>query len=283
MPRKYTLLLILITCSLLVQAQDSVQVKAALLVNEGKMLYRSEMASWFGTDIFVEKCKSRLDKAAGYFSYAWGDSATCIFFSNDTPAVALAAISFDSSYDVKNAVLDSTTRPLTSFENVLHQLRQKSRQLITTDTFFKSYNNAALNIVPLADSTSRKVYVLTGPKVNGVIIFGNDYLLTYNNNFNLVSKKALHRNIIPIEYNTGDANSKDQEDKITMHSHLPETGECMTATDICTLLLYAGFAGWQQHIVVSQNYISIWDCRKKLLATLTREAWERISNDGNNP
>lgn len=64
-----------------------------------------------------------------------------------------------------------------------------------------------------------------------------------------------------------------------MHSHLPETGDLITATDICTLKLYGKYAQWGQHYVISQENVSIWDCHKQALLVMTRKAWDRISKD----
>lgn len=61
------------------------------------------------------------------------------------------------------------------------------------------------------------------------------------------------------------------------HTHLPETGEFMTATDICTLMLYAKFAGWEQHFVVSAHYMNIWDCKNNRLVAITKEAMDKIN------
>jgi hypothetical protein len=119
------------------------------------------------------------------------------------------------------------------------------------------------------------VYVLTGAEQNGVVIFGNDYLLTYNNNNLLISKRQLHKNIISMSY----GNTSDTTVVGTMHTHLPETGDFITATDICTLMLYEKVAKWQQHLVISRNYVSIWDCNKNNLAILTKQAWDNINNE----
>ncbi len=43
---------------------------------EGKTLYKSEMASWYGTDVFLEKCKSRVSLSGGYLSYDTGMGMT---------------------------------------------------------------------------------------------------------------------------------------------------------------------------------------------------------------
>jgi len=63
-----------------------------------------------------------------------------------------------------------------------------------------------------------------------------------------------------------------------MHSHLPETGEFITATDVCTLMLYSQYTHWSQHYVLSKKYVSIWDCDKESLVVLTTEAWEKIAD-----
>ena len=232
------------------------------------------MASWYGTDIFLEKYKDR-ENVGGYFSYSDNNIAKCVFFSKGDTSKVIGTISFDSSYNVNNAQVDLTEREFTTNENELHLIRKIALKTINSDTLFKHYKNTNLNLIPIISNGEKKVYVLTGPKENGVVIFGNDYLLTFNANNQLVNKKQLHRNIISINY----GNTKDTTVVGTMHSHLPETGDFITATDICTLMLYEKFAKWQQHYVISKNYVSIWDCNKNILAILTKQAWDNINND----
>ncbi|MEZ4772703.1 MAG: hypothetical protein R3D00_05915 [Bacteroidia bacterium] len=66
MPKPLTFLLTLLTLS--VFAQKNPTEEAAPIVAEGKLLYKSEMASWYGTDLFLEKYNNR-DHIGGYFSY----------------------------------------------------------------------------------------------------------------------------------------------------------------------------------------------------------------------
>jgi hypothetical protein len=42
--------------------------EAQSIVDEGKLLYHSEMASWYGTDVFLDNYKSR-ENIGGYISY----------------------------------------------------------------------------------------------------------------------------------------------------------------------------------------------------------------------
>ena len=251
------------------------QADTEFIVAEGKRLYQSEMASWYGTDLFVERFKEEQENIGGYISYGDHDSSRCVFYSKGTSPLAIATIIFDSTYDIKTARVDKSMRMLTPLENDLATLRLKAKEAMNSDTMFRMYNNTNFNLIPIVSENERKVYVLTGPKNSGVVIFGNDYLLRFNKDNSLLDKKQLHRNLIPIEY------SKQQDVEVfgTMHSHRPETGDFITATDICTLMLYSKFANWKQHIVISENYVCIWDCLNNKLVTLTKEAWDKIYKD----
>jgi hypothetical protein len=254
-------------------AQDKVDRDTeAKIIEEGTKLYKIELASWYGTDCFLKLSKDKSQKAGGYFSYADNGQTKCIFFTNENTPKVLATISFDDTFAIDKAKVDSLERELLPIENDLYIIRQKALAQIRTDTLYKTYKNTSLNLIPLIEENSKKVYVLTGPKVNGVVIFGNDYLLTFNDAGGLVSTKKLHKSIIPIEYTAS------SDKAVTMHSHLPETGDYITASDVCTLLLYEKFANWKQHYVISNNYVSIWDCESNDLVILTKEAWDKISN-----
>lgn len=270
MNRAFTFLLALITFSANAQ-DDNPTERAQPIVAEGKLLYRSEMASWYGTDLFIENHKET-ENIGGYFSYLDNETAICIFFSKSDKPKVIGTISFDSTYNTKTAKTDLTERDFTKTENDLYEIRKLAKTEIQSDTLFKAYQNTNLNLIPLINGNEKKVYVLTGPQNSGVVIFGNDYLLTFDQDNKLTLKKGLHKNILPVEY--GD---KDEEEGIVggVHSHLPETGEFITATDICTLMLYEKFAKWKSYTVVSEKYINIWDCITDRLIVVNVEDVEK--------
>lgn len=265
-------LLIILLCSANIFAQKDLKQKIAEVVKEGKMLYRSEMASWYGTDLFLEKYKNH-DNIGGYFSYQEGDNAKCVFFSKDENPKVIGTILFDNTYNIEKAKSELAERAFSKNENDLYQIRKKALEAITTDTIFKTYNNSSLNLIPIIANNEKKVYVLTGPSNTGVVIFGNDYLLTFNDKNELKSTKILHANIIPVNF--GD--DKENVQIASMHSHLPRTGDLITATDICTTMLYEKFTGWETVYVTSREYVSIWNCKTDELNVLTTEAFEKIS------
>lgn len=242
------------------------------IIEEGKRLYKSEMSSWHGTDLFLTKYQNR-DNIGGYFSYTQNNENINVFFSKSESPKIIGTIKFDDTFNLEKANIDLTERNLTKGENEIYVLRKKALNIIQNDTIFKTYQNTNLNLIPLIDKKENKVYVLTGPSVNGVVIFGNDYLLTFDKKNNLKSAKALHKNIIPIEYKNGD------EVDTTIHSHLPETGDFITATDICTLMLYGKSTGWKQHHVISKNYLNIWNINTDNLFVMTVDAVKKINED----
>ncbi|WP_298148818.1 hypothetical protein [Flavobacterium sp.] len=275
MHKTVAIIFTLISVSVLGQKNPTEQ--AQPIVAEGKLLYKSEMASWYGTDLFLENYKNR-ENIGGYFSYSENDVAKCVFFSRVENPKVIGTISFDSTYDLKDAKIDLTERDFTRTETDLYQIRKAALNELNTNTdgLFKFYNNTSPNIIPLISEKEKKVYVLTGPKISGVVIFGNDYLLTFDKNNKLLMKKQLHKNIIPIEYGNTEEGT---ELEGALHSHLPETGDFITATDICTLMLYAKFAKWKTYSVVSQKYTNIWDCETNELTVVPITTIDKITKD----
>lgn len=260
--------------SLSAVAQTDLQTRIKAVVDEGKRLYRSEMASWYGTDLFLVNYKSRTN-VGGYFSFTTKeDVSKCIFFSKAEKPKVIGTISFDKTFNPELAKIDLNEREFTTTENDLYVIRKIALATINTDTLFKKYRNTDLNLIPLVYNNEKKVYVLTGPKQGGAVILGNDYLLTFDSNNQLTGKKPLHKNIIPVPY--AGKQSDGTEIVSTIHSHLPETGDLITSTDICTLMLYEKFAKWKSHKVVSQKYLSTWDCAKDELTVVKMEAVEKM-------
>lgn len=268
---KLLLILSILLLPFITLAQKADKKKESQVLDEGYKLYQSAMASWHGTDLFLANHTDLKEQAGGYFSYPHQDSVTCIFYSKGDAPSSLVSFTFGKSFDLNSVKTKAVQRPFTEQENTLYQIRKNALDEINSDTLFQRFNNTSLNLVPLIEGNSRKVYVLTGPQVNGVVILGNDYLLTFDKNNNVSSKKRLHNNIIPIDF----ASSKTDE-AVTMHSHLPSTGDYLTPTDVCTLLLYGQTSNWKQHLIVSENFVTIWDIDSRNSVVLTRKAWDKI-------
>lgn len=247
---------------------------AAEIEAEGKMLYRLEKASWHGTDLFMEKYPYR-DNIGGYFSYVDNDTPKCIFVSKASNPQVIGTVIFNKDFDLQQANVILSGRALSPVEQDIFDLRKAALDAMKTEAFKMSYfKNTNPNVIPVVKGKERKVYILTGPTNSGVVIFGNDYLLDFDAKNVLKSAKQLHKNIIPVEF------EKDAGATISMHNHSPETGDFMTATDICTLMLYANITGWKQHYVISKKYFNIWDIEKQMLLITTKDVIRKINEAG---
>lgn len=246
-------------------AEKSLTELAEPIVAEGKRLYRLEIASWHGTDLFLNDYKDR-SNVGGYFSYAENDMTKCVFFSHADNFKIIGTIIFDSTYNLEKAKKEIQERKFTTYEKDIFTIRKIVLDEINTDSLFKMYKNTNLNLIPVIDSIGKRVYVLTGPQQNGVVIFGNDYLLTFDQGNKLINKKQLHSNIMPIYFDSENVDGKETGQSV--HSHLPETGDFITATDICTLMLYSKYAKWKQHNVYSEKYMNMWNCSTESLMVM---------------
>jgi hypothetical protein len=294
---KKTLLTTLIICGCLktvsaqitaAQVMDAAHVAllADSISTEGKTMAMSEMASWYGTDVFLEKCKSRVPRIGGYLSYKTVTGMNNIFFSKDEKPVILATMSFIfPDISAKGCKVDSNERKLTATEAELYAMRKVAMAslMANKDSIFRFYKNTGTNPVPIIIKGEKRVYFLTSPKSNGQVIFGNDYLLTLDKDNHITSTKKLHNNIITINTKPAPGDTSHAVQVAGVHNHLGNTSPFITATDICTAILYHNATTWKQYYVLSPAYVSIWDYQKASLTIITKEAWDKIMNRGKTP
>ncbi|MGB0431479.1 MAG: hypothetical protein ACPGLV_13475, partial [Bacteroidia bacterium] len=53
----------------------------------------------------------------------------------------------------------------------------------------------------------------------------------------------------------------------------------ITATDICTLMLYGKYANWKKYNVVSKKYLNIWNCETEHLIVVPMKTIDKIDKD----
>lgn len=250
---------------------QNLQKVAGEIKEEGIELYRSEMASWYGTDIFTVNYKDR-ENIGGYFSYIDEKVPKCIFFSKNNKVIG--TIAFPANYNPHDAKIDLEERDFTEKEADYFSIRQKALIKINNDTIFKRYNNTDLNLVPIIKNNVKKVYVITGSSVNDVVIFGNDYLISFNNN-EIDKVEKLHKEIIIQKIN----DEKIGKMVSGAHSHVLENWQTITPTDICTLMLYYKFTNWESYSVVSKKYVSMWNGKNNVLMMMKSKDFKNISGN----
>lgn len=268
--QKIIIVLLLLSSSIF-YAQNK---EADKILNEGKLLFRLEKASWHGTDDMLARFKTKKDSVGGYLSYESTDNKiNTIFFSRFDSDKILIRYVFDSL--PKPIEIDTLKHNATDLEKNLISIRQDARDRTYTneDKFFSFYDNTSLNFIPVIDDKERNVFVLTGPQVSGVVLLGNDYKLSYDKKNRFKKKEKIHNSILQFPYTSGD---KENPMVSTIHSHV--ITKYISSTDICTLLLYKNYVEWNQHIVISEKEVSIFDLEKESLFIMKRKAWEKIYN-----
>ncbi len=268
-PGKNWLAAVAVFASATALAQDLSAISDSLKA-EGTRIYQSEITSWHATDLFIDKYKET-GNIGGYFSYRENNAFICAFINKGSNPRIIGTVTLDSSFNPKKARTDLAEREMTAIEKDYYLLRTAAYAALQKGNLVDLYENTSLNIVPLINGSERKVYVLTGPKSNGLIIFGNDLLLHFSTQNELVSSTKLHNNIMTAEFDPTHINDPVKG----IHSHQPSSGEFITATDIATLLLYQKFARWDSYMVVAQNHVSVWNCVNNSLFIITREDWEK--------
>lgn len=249
--------------------------KSDEILEEGKLLYRLEKASWYGTDLFLEQFSHKKDVAGGYLSYQNEKKQIVnIFFERNNPSRILVRFEFENLPQKNFVKIDTLNAIATQQEIDLIELREVAARTLyeNKDGFFSTYENASLNLIPLIRNGKKQVFILTGPQISNVVILGNDYLLTYNNKNKLTKKEKLHNTLLQFQ-----GKSDDPEKPIVSAQHSHVLSDLITSTDICTLLLYRDFVEWKQHYVISKKYVSIFDLEKESLTVITTKAWKRIS------
>lgn len=254
----------------IINAQD-LKKTAKEIQEEGIELYRSEMASWYGTDV-LKANYDKMENIKGYFSYIDGGVPKCIFFSEKNKV--LATVAFPANYNPRDAKLDLNERDFTTKELDYFTIRQNANEKVKTDTIFQQYNNTSMNLIPIIDKNNvKKVYAVTGPSVDNIVIFGNDYLISFNDKNEVKNIEKLHKGII-----VQAMKEEKMENAISgLHSHVLENQQTITPTDICTLMLYYKFTNWDDYFVVSKDFVSIWRNKTNNLVIIKEKDFKRMA------
>lgn len=262
--RKLFLLVSIIIYPLIIFCQEYDKNKVDSILKEGFYLYKVEAASWAATDMLVSNEKDTQKNVRGYLSYITGDTVKTIFINEDNSPQIILTYCFDTTINVSFSKKDILQRPPDSLESRLISIRSDALKRINSDNtgFYKVYQKTSLNLIPLIGNNIDKVIVITGAQENGVVPFGNDYVLYYAKDENFLRKEKIHNSYIPMQ--TGDNNKKVLQ---AVHSHV--LNDYISSTDICSVLLYKRFITWNQLIVMGRNFTSIWDVQSNKLKIIT--------------
>lgn len=224
---------------------------ASAISTEANLLYNLERASWLGTDLFIKHFKGDDNRVDGYFSYPDLMGYTCVFYSGTKDPIALGTIHFGKDPDPNNAVAYTDERPLIEEERVYHQMRCSTLDLLRSSDSISVPKGVSLNIVPVIAGGERKVYLLPATSAEGVLMLGSDYIIYFDEKLNITNADRLHNRLLEFHAESHEA--------VSTHTHISERSPFMTATDLCSLMLYRKATGINRHKVISKDYVSYWE------------------------
>lgn len=213
----------------LTEAELKTQLDSVL--SEAHMLYKYEKAAWISTDLAMES-KSIIKEYGGFFTYEEHGEIKVIILGRKSQ-ICIAEYSFEDDFTKpKSAIIGN--RELSNNEKNLLVIKNKIIKNLSNKKYDVSIPTGySPNLIFLPFAEKFKLYVIMGTTQIDVIPFGNDYLFIANKKGKIESWQKFHSRLIP-------GHTKHDGEKVTelIHSHL-RTTPLITATDICTFMLYA--------------------------------------------
>jgi hypothetical protein len=269
---KYLLLASLLASASMAYAQNNLQSTSQSILHEGLELYQLEQAAWLSTDL-LEARHYPTQQINEYFSYASGDSIRTLFIGGRQSAPQVLTEFRSPRTHIRPATTRQLSgRELLAPEQALLAIRRRSLADLQHVAGAELPAHTAFNVVLLPKGPQVWVYVFTGATPGttqrGVTLLGNDYLLHYKANGQLLTSKKLHPNLIPIS-----RPQTKQPIQASLHLHKEGKMPFITPTDVCTLLLYQKQLPGRTHLVFSKKYVSIFSPADAKLTILTRQAF----------
>lgn len=273
---KFLHLVLIILFPQVLLAQKNLQKESSRILNEAKFLYRIEKANWLATDILIEKNNELLKKVKGYAAYNKNENTIAFFWDQEQRIIF--SVGFNGHPEELKYTIYREERTATAYEKKIISMRNKILDAMrsNSDKFFSFYEGINPNIVPILNKKESYAYVLSASNdSDGNLLIGNDYKIVFNKRGNISQKKKLHNSLIKLPTK----NEKTEKIVGSIHSHVIEDLPYMTATDICTFMLYKDILGLTNHTVVSKKYYSIFDAENRTFIIITSKAMEKINSD----
>lgn len=210
---------------------------------EGNLLYKYERAAWIASDLAMENQALREDYFS-FFVYEEQEEIKAIILGRKSQN-CIAEYSFATDFNKPKSV-SLESRELLEKEKTLIELREKILENIADEKYEVTLPSGYTpNFILLPFEGRYKFYIIMGTSQRDIIPFGNDYLFIANKHGEIEDWKKFHSRIIPGHTQVDGKNVIEM-----IHSHL-RTTPLITATDICTFMLYAPLYGIDKFSVYS--------------------------------
>lgn len=249
--------LIFINTILPALAQENFQNEIRAAIQEGKNIWRLELANQQADRLFKQKYQGK-QTVDGFIAYAETDKVKVVFYSTGEKMKVIGTLLYTPEMDEKTAQVDFQERDLTQAEMELFKLKNAAWTVVNDAANFSALPGTRYTVVPMVSNGTRRAIVLTMPEKKGSVIFGNDFQLTFDNTLKLTDKTAFHKALATVTYEPGAGPSND---KGSSHVHIPSKGDMITATDVAVLFLFHDATEWTHHTFIGENYLFLWSYR----------------------
>ncbi len=220
------------------------------ILTEGIELYRSERASWISTDSIPEQDRQLI---GGYFTYPNGQYLHSIYVDT-TENNAVYKFTFEpiGNMDIELVRTEKNVE-LSIEEKLILEIRKNA--LATGSYWYQSFGYSRIvnpNVIIHKTKPEFEVYIIPGTFEHGLLPIGGDIYLTYKSDGKLGDMEPIHNNLIPMEISTN------RDVAYMAHEHKGKRlgKKYITATDICTLLLYRDYLNGEKHLTVHKKFVS---------------------------
>ena len=196
---------------------------------EGYNLFTAECVNWISTDSLL--AHFRAEEIGGKIMWQPTIDTWSVVFTDKEKNESILEFKYD--IDSKERSISLVPRPLSWFEkqamekkNLMY--KNAVEQYGDSLRYNPEYGRLNFDYIRIDDNTTR-LYIVHGVERAGIIPFGYDYSIDFDNDCNIKAFRRYHNSFLP---QPNDAVS------IT-HSHL-KNNPYITPTDICTFLLYRG-------------------------------------------
>jgi len=247
--KKFLSLLILLLATINSFSQDytpeEIRIKTDSILMEGNILFNHEKAAWIATDMAMEN-ESVRKNFGGFLSYMLKDTIIAIIYNREDFNYCIYELQFVDSFDKpvkesfeKRVISELEKKLIIARDRIIDEIILNEFEVFVPDGF-------SLNFVILPFEQGYKLYILTGTSQPNIIPFGNDYIFIADSNYEITYWRKFHSRLIP-QSTVGPGG---EQVRSLTHSHL-RTEPFISATDICTFMLYGGYYGLNEFSVYS--------------------------------
>lgn len=212
-------------------SEQELKTKLDSVLIEGNLLFKYEKSAWISTDLAQENKDIKKD-FGGFFTYEDQEKIKVIILGKKSQN-CIAEYIFENDF-TKPQTVKIESRELSNKEIDLLEIRDKILINVSNEKYGISIPEGySPNLILLPSQEKYKLYIIMGTSQNDLIPFGNDYFFIADKNGEIENWQKFHSRIIP-------GHTKMDGNKVSKftHSHL-KTTPLITATDICTFMLYA--------------------------------------------